>query len=179
MTNIEDFDPSLLNIDRVSFESDKFIIYDIKYIKDLSCLNSLYLVFNNLDAYIEKSGENKYLIFASTDKNGEALENYPVVWDEIKEQIELITGDEAIKNGKDFMKTKFESNDGLPLGKILNIPMCVIIVRSILEENNKCYTQVLLHECFYEYEKKYKSLSCVKCQLRCKKFFFMIESCYL
>ena len=180
MTNIEYFDPSLLNIDRVSFESDKFIIYDIKYIKDLTCLNSLYLVFNNLDAYIEKSGENKYLIFASTDKNGEALENYPVVWDEIKEQIELITGDEVIKNGKDFMKTKFESNDGLPLGKILNIPMCVIIVRSILEENNKCYPQVLLHECFYEYEKKYKSPSCVKCQLRCKKvFFFMIESRYL
>ena len=30
MTNIKGFDPSLLNIDRVSFESDKFIIYDIK-----------------------------------------------------------------------------------------------------------------------------------------------------
>ena len=33
MTNISDFDPNLLNIDRVSFESDKFIIYNIKYIK--------------------------------------------------------------------------------------------------------------------------------------------------
>ena len=30
MTNIKDFDPGLLNIDRVSFESGKFIIYDIK-----------------------------------------------------------------------------------------------------------------------------------------------------
>ena len=124
MTNIEDFDPSLLNIDRVSFESYKFIIYDIKKIKDLSCLNSLYLVFNNLDACIEKSGENKYFIFASKDKNGKALENYTVVCDEIKEQIELITGDKAIKNSKDFMKTKFESNDDLPLGRILNI-LCV------------------------------------------------------
>ena len=26
MTNIEDFDPSLINVDRVSFENNKFII---------------------------------------------------------------------------------------------------------------------------------------------------------
>ena len=79
MTNIKDFRPSLLNVDRVSFESDKFIICDIKYIKDLNISNSLYLVFNNLDAYIEKSGENKYLVFASTDENGKVLENYTEV----------------------------------------------------------------------------------------------------
>ena len=68
MTNINDFDPSLLNIDEVSFKSDELIMYDIKYFKNLNSLNSLYLVFNNLDAYIEKSDENKYLIFASTEK---------------------------------------------------------------------------------------------------------------
>ena len=38
-------------------------------IKNLNSLNSLDLVFNDLDAYIEKSGENRYLIFASTEKN--------------------------------------------------------------------------------------------------------------
>ena len=70
MTNIKDFDPSLLNIDRVSFKSNDSIIYDTKYTKNLNSFNSLYLVFNNLDAYIEKSGKNKYLIFTSTDKNG-------------------------------------------------------------------------------------------------------------
>ena len=63
------------------------------------------------------------MIFASTDKNGKALEDYTEVWDEIKEQIELITLYKAIKYGKDVMKIKFESNDDLPLGKILNIPL--------------------------------------------------------
>ena len=62
VTNIGDLDPSLLNIDQVLFENDKLIIYDIKCIKDLNSSNSLYLVFNNLDAYIEKSGENTKLI---------------------------------------------------------------------------------------------------------------------
>ena len=76
----------MLNIDRVSFESNKFIIYDIKYIKDLNISNYLYLAFNNLDTYIEKSGDNKCLIFISADKNGKALENYTEVWDKIKEQ---------------------------------------------------------------------------------------------
>ena len=76
MTNINDFDPSLLNIDEISFKSDELIMYDIEYIKNLNSLNTLYLVFNNLDAYIEKSGENRYLIFASMEKNKIMLKNY-------------------------------------------------------------------------------------------------------
>ena len=64
ITNVSDFDLSLLNIDQIAFKSNDSIVYDIKYIKNLNGSNSLYLVFNNLDAYIEKSGKNKYLIFA-------------------------------------------------------------------------------------------------------------------
>ena len=60
MTNIRDFDPSLLDMDLIKFKSnDNIIIYDVKYIKDFNSSNSLYLVFNNLNAYIDKSGENK------------------------------------------------------------------------------------------------------------------------
>ena len=58
-----------------------------------------------------------------------------------------------IKYEKDFIKIKFESNDDLPLGKILNIPVCIMIVRSAFEDGNY-YPQVLLHECLYEYEKQ-------------------------
>ena len=68
MTDINDFDPSLLNINEISFKSDELIMYGIKYIKNLNSLNTLYFVFNNLDAYFEKSGENRYFIFASTKK---------------------------------------------------------------------------------------------------------------
>ena len=37
--------------------------------------NSLYLIFNNVDGYIEESNGDKYLVFASTDKNKEVLKN--------------------------------------------------------------------------------------------------------
>ena len=54
MTNINDIDLSLLNIDKISFKGDELIMYDIKYIKELHSLNTLYLVFNNLNTYIKK-----------------------------------------------------------------------------------------------------------------------------
>ena len=54
MTNINNIDLSLLNIDKVSFKGDELIMYDIKYIKELNGLNNVYLAFNNLDAYIKK-----------------------------------------------------------------------------------------------------------------------------
>ena len=139
MTNISDFDPNLLNIQKVSFKSSKLISYEIRCIKDLNSSNSLCLVFNNLHAYIEKNGISKFLIFASTDKNKIILKNYTELWDEIKEQIELITGDQVIEYSKDFKKVKFETDDDLSLGKILNISVCVIIVRSVIFEEESKY----------------------------------------
>ena len=35
---------------------------------------------------------------------------------------------------------------------MINIPLCVLIVSSVFKENNSYYPQILLHECFYEYE---------------------------
>ena len=85
------------------------------------------------------------------------LRDYTEIWDEIKEQIELISDNKVIKYSKDFMKIKFESDDDLPLGKTINIPLCVIIVKGVFEEDSKYYPQVLLRECFYEYEENIDS----------------------
>ena len=150
MANINDFDPSLLNINEISFKSDKLIMYDIKYITNLNSLNTLYLLFNNLDAYIEKSSEDRYLI--STEKNKIMLKNYTDLWHEIKEQIELTTGDKVVQYSKDFMNIRFKTNDDLSLNKIINITVCVVIVRSISKEDNEYHRQVFLHDCFYECE---------------------------
>ena len=137
MTNIKNFDPNLLSIDQISFKSTHCVVYDIEYLNNLDGVNFLYLVFNNVDAYIEESNENKYLVFVLTDKNKKALENYTELWDKIKNAIETIRGIEPIKYENDFMKIKFESDDDLPLGKILNVPLCVIIVKSVIQESEK------------------------------------------
>ena len=140
----------------MSFKN-KLIMYDIKYTKGLNSLNTLYLVFNNLDSYFEKTGENIYLIFPLTEKNQSMLGIYKELWDEIKEQIELIT-DSEVKYSKDFMKIKFKTNDDLPLNRLINIPVCVVIISSIFKENDKYYPQILLHDCFHEYEENINPL---------------------
>ena len=158
MTNIKNFDPNLLIIDQVSFEKNTDrVIYKVEYFKNFDGANSLYLIFNNVDVYIEYNpteddGESKYLVFPFTDKNTEVLENYTELSDEIKDQIKTISGDNRIEYGKDFMKARFESNDDLPLGKIINIPVCIIVVYSVFQRDNNYYPQVLLYECLYEYE---------------------------
>ena len=40
------------------------------------------------------------------------------------------------------MKMKFESNHDLPLGKILSIPVCIIVAGSVFQEDNNHYPQV-------------------------------------
>ena len=65
------------------------------------------------------------------------LKNYTELWDEIKEQIELITGDKVTKYSKDFMERRFKTNDDLPLNKIINIPVCVVITSSVFKEDNE------------------------------------------
>ena len=48
------------------------------------------------------------------------------------------------------MKIKFKSDDDLPLNKKLKIHNATVVFRSIFQENNKYYPQVLLDECLYE-----------------------------
>ena len=66
----------------------------------------------------------------------------------------MIRGNKPIEYGKGFMKIKFESDDDLPLGKILSIPVCIITVGSVFQENINYYPQVHLHEYLYEHEYK-------------------------
>ena len=48
------------------------------------------------------------------------------------------------------MKIKFNSDDDLPLNKILKLRILTIVVRSVFEEDGKYYPQVFLDECLYE-----------------------------
>ena len=90
-------------------------------------------------------------INASKDKNEKVLEKYTKLWNETKNQIKTINGGKPIEYNKYFMKVRFESNDDLPLGKILNIPNMIIVNRSVFQEDNKYYPHVYLHECGYEF----------------------------
>ena len=67
-------------------------------------VNPLYFIIDNVDGYIEESNGNKYLVFASADKDKEILTKYTQLWNAIKNLIEKID-DKPSEYGKDFMKS--------------------------------------------------------------------------
>ena len=153
MISVKRFYPSFLNISKISFKSIDAVIYSIRYITmksldhvNIDSANSIYLVFNNVDGYIEESNGNKYLIFASTDKNKEIWKKYTELWNEIDNQIETINGGEPIEYKKYFTKIEFESDNDLRLGKISSTPNMIIFTGCVFQEDKKYYPQVDLHQ---------------------------------
>ena len=48
------------------------------------------------------------------------------------------------------MKIKFDSDDNLPLNKILKFRVLTIIIRNIFEKDGKYYPRIFLDDCLYE-----------------------------
>ena len=49
------------------------------------------------------------------------------------------------------MKIKINTDDELPLKKLVNFPTMTVIIRSVFEDG-EYYAQVFLHECFMSYK---------------------------
>ena len=107
--------------------------------ENINSLNPLYLIIGEVDGYSEENNGDKYLIFASTDKNKEVSEKYTKLWNKIKYLIKTINGGKEGEYGKDFMKIRFESDENLLLGRILKFRMLTVVVRSVFEEDGKYY----------------------------------------
>ena len=94
MINIKNFDPSLIKIDKKSYKN--IGIYYTRYItikritdyENINNVNPLYLIIGDVDGYIEEYTGNKYLTFASTNKNKKVSEKYTKLWNEIKYHIQ-------------------------------------------------------------------------------------------
>ena len=129
MVNIKDFDSNFLKIDKKSLKN--VAIYYIGYTtkKDkyaINKVNPFYLNVHEVDGFIEEKEGSK------------------------KDQLKIVANQEG-KYRKDYMKTKFNSDDDLPLNKQLKFINLTIIVRTGFEEDGgKYYPQIFLDGCLYE-----------------------------
>ena len=97
MIRVKDFNLVLIKIDiKLCKNID---IYYIRYITmkyhdyvKINSVNSLYLITDKVDVYIEESNGNKYLTLVSSDKNKKELIKYTEIWNGIKNLIETING---------------------------------------------------------------------------------------
>ena len=143
----------MLKIDKKLYKN--IGIYNIGYItikkiddcKNINIENPLYLRINRVSGYIEEKDANKYLIFNSTDENKELLEKYNDVFDGSRSKIKEVSSGEC-NYEKDYMKIKFNSDDDLPLNKLLHFHVMTITFTFIFEEDDKLYPQVFLDDTF-------------------------------
>ena len=75
MITIKNFESKLMKIDKKLFKNTD--VYCIGYVttksvddyESIHSVNLLYLIIDKVDGYIQENNVNKYLVFASTDKN--------------------------------------------------------------------------------------------------------------
>ena len=103
-----------------------------------------------LDGFIEEKDGSKYLNVALTDYNDNVLKKYSEVWKGIKNQIVKIHNDLGREYDKDYMKIKFDSDEDLPLNKVMRLYELTVIIRSIFEKYGKYYPQMFLDDCLYD-----------------------------
>ena len=150
----------MLELDKKSYKD--IGIYNIGYItikkigdcKNIYSVNSLYLCITHASRYIEPSSaeqmnENKYLVFDWIDENKESLKKYNAVFNGTRDKIKEINSDECDYK-KEYMKTKFNSDDNLPLNNPLNFHNMSIAFRSVFKEDGKLYPQVFFDDTLYE-----------------------------
>ena len=116
---------------------------------NIDSVNPLCLGITSVNGYIEEKGIDKYLVFDLTDENKELLKKYNDVFNGIRDKIKEINSNECDYE-KDYMKIKFNSDDDLPLNKLLKFCLMTITIRHVFEEDGKFYLQVFLDDTLYE-----------------------------
>ena len=102
------------------------MVKDLSYVK-VNSVNSLYLIINKINRYIEKSNETKYLTVVLTNESIGILKTCEELCNKIRYLIRSITNDSDNYDEK-YMKIKFNTDIKLPLRKTLELCNMVIVV---------------------------------------------------
>ena len=98
----------------------------------INCVNPL---------YFEEKDEDKYLTISP--ENGDTIQKYQEVFERLKEIIKKINDyNQPIKYDDNYMKIKFNTDDNIPLNKIIYLPTITITIRSVTRKDDKYYRQV-------------------------------------
>ena len=98
-------------------------------------------MINKIKRHFEEVDGDKYLVISS--ENGDIM-----IFDGIKEIIIKINDySQPIKYDDNYMKIGFNTDDNIPLNKIIYFATITIIIRSVTQKDGKYYPQIFLDEC--------------------------------
>ena len=147
MVNILDIEPEYFMINNFNGCKDGSTIFNLCYCSEDSVPH---IVFNNIECIFRKCGVFSYLIICEGDKNKIMLDYYVRIIDQIKEEILSWGDDYYFVMVNDFMRFRFRTDDKLVYNKIVNIPVCVISLSSVVKRGDVYYPQFRLQKYFYE-----------------------------
>ena len=141
---LNDISPSLINI--IKEEYIGINTYHINYYLDNdNKLKPFYFAINDVYGYFEENNGKKYFNLDNTYNNKKILKKYMRLWDDIKD----IIRDKGCKPSSDFIKDnmtfKFDTDDNIPLGKVLKFDV-IILLKNFIENDFDYYPQVYLEE---------------------------------
>ena len=144
--DLDEFDESKIKVDIKIFNDNDIYYLGYKYKKkitefnEINSVNPLYLKITDIKGQFKKGkGDN---VWYNTFGDENVLRKFANTWKSIRAKIEANTGG-IVQYGKDYMRIKFESNDNLPVDKIVNIGLATIIIRSVFAQNGKFYFQIM------------------------------------
>ena len=140
--NLLDFRPKKLSINTnndttESSSSERIKAHQVRYEN-----GSFYLTIDNIKGYFNFSDNIGTLdmVFCNDDQR----DKYHQVWKEI---FKIINDG----NGEIKMHEKIRLFDSdLPIEKIIKIPSITIVIKSLIEKDNKFYFELSLNHCLYE-----------------------------
>ena len=97
----------------------------------------------NATGYFKEKNGEKYLIL-------DFIEKYEEVFSGIKSEIETINGGKEMFYEKNYARIGVNTDDHLPLNRLLKFPMLTIIIRCVPQNDETFCPQIYLDECLYE-----------------------------
>ena len=137
LVNLLDFKPEKLSIETKSNTNYNIKVHNVRYEN-----GGFYLTIDNIRGHFNFSNNNRILtmIFA----NDEQQNKYHQVWKEI---LKIVNGG----HGELKLHEKLRLFDvNLPIEHVFKIPSVIIVIRSLIEKNNKFYLELSLNHCLYE-----------------------------
>ena len=135
--NLLDFKPEKLSTKTKNNSNNNIKVHHVRYEN-----GGFYLTIDNIRGYFNFSNNlgTLNMIFANDDQQNK----YHQVWKEI---LEIINGG----NGelKLHEKIRLFGND-LPVKRMFKISSITIVIKSLIEKNNKFYLELSLNHCLYE-----------------------------
>ena len=136
LVNLLDFKPEQLGIKIENDESSTIITHQVRYEN-----SGFYLTIDNIKGYFSF---NKTVLLNMIFSNDDQKNKYHEVWKEIFKIVDN-------GNGELNLHEKIVLSDSeTPTDQIIKIPSITIVIKSLLEENNKFYLELALNHLSYK-----------------------------